>query len=144
MTFRRTPPPPPSDPPSVALLRALGDLQLLEEGVPITDMDALVCAARYPERVTRLIVFGALAPRLSHITDLCYNIGEWTNRLAHGAPRCTTHIPTRSACRIHSPSFLLEDEMTVGCAGGHCHERNRSVDLSPSLAALVRTESQPR
>jgi pimeloyl-ACP methyl ester carboxylesterase len=27
---------------------------------------------------------------------------------------------------------------------GHCHDRNRSFDLSPSLAALVRTQSQPR
>jgi len=31
------------------------------------------------------------------------------------------------------------------CAlAGHCHDRNRSFDLSPSLAALVRTQSQPR
>jgi hypothetical protein len=30
-------------------------------------------------------------------------------------------------------------EPFLGCAGGHCHDRNRSFDLSPSLAALVRT-----
>jgi hypothetical protein len=42
MTLRSDPPPPPkSGPPSAALLRAIGELQLLEEGAPITDMDAL-------------------------------------------------------------------------------------------------------
>jgi hypothetical protein len=46
MTFRRDPPTPPaSDPPSTLLLRALGDLQLAEEGEPITDMDALALMA---------------------------------------------------------------------------------------------------
>jgi hypothetical protein len=51
------------------------------------------CATQQQHRAQRM----AFAPRLSHITNLCYNINEWTNRLAHGAPRCTTHIPTRSA-----------------------------------------------
>jgi hypothetical protein len=45
MTFRRTPPPPQSEPSSVALLRAIGELQLLEEGEPITDLDALALMA---------------------------------------------------------------------------------------------------
>jgi hypothetical protein len=31
-----------------------------------------------------------------------------------------------------------------GALMGHCHDRNRSFDLSPFLAALVRTQSQPR
>jgi hypothetical protein len=46
MTFRRPPlPPPQSDPPSVLLLRAIGELQLLEQGEPITDMDAIALMA---------------------------------------------------------------------------------------------------
>ncbi len=46
MTFRRTPPSPPKeDPPSVLLMRAIGDLQCMEGGEPITDMEvvALMC-----------------------------------------------------------------------------------------------------
>jgi len=46
MTFRRTPPPPPKeDPLSVLLMRAIGDLQSMEGGELITDMEvvALMC-----------------------------------------------------------------------------------------------------
>ena len=44
---------------------------------------------------------------------------------------------------------LVRDGMTPadhssGTLVGHCHDRDRSFDLSPCLAALVRTESQPR
>ena len=34
------------------------------------------------------------------------------------------------------------DPSPVGLVG-HCHDRNRSFDLSPYLAAVVRTESEP-
>jgi hypothetical protein len=34
---------------------------------------------------------------------------------------------------VGSPGGLF-----VGCAGGDCHDRSRSFDLSPCLAALVR------
>ncbi len=50
MTFRRNPPPlPKPDPPSVLLMRAIGDLQGMEGGEMITDMDAipLMCGIVY-------------------------------------------------------------------------------------------------
>jgi hypothetical protein len=34
---------------------------------------------------------------------------------------------------------MLAGRPFLGALVGHCHERNRSFDLSPSLAALVRT-----
>ncbi len=42
MTFRRTPPPPPKeDPLSVLLMRAIGDLQSMEGGEFVTDVETI-------------------------------------------------------------------------------------------------------
>ncbi len=54
MILRREPPPPtPTDPPSVTLLRAIGDLQAMEGGEAITDVAAitLLCGAVFDDVV---------------------------------------------------------------------------------------------
>jgi len=63
MTFRRDPPPPPkADPPAVLLIRALGDLEAMEGGEFITEMDAvaLMCGMVYVD-LPALIEVGIVA-----------------------------------------------------------------------------------
>ncbi len=73
MTFRRPEPPPPqSEPPSVLLLRAIGDLQNMEGGEPITDMDAVasMCGLVFDDIVT-LIEVGITAGYLDDADGYC-------------------------------------------------------------------------
>ncbi len=63
MSWRRDPSPPPqSDRPAVLLMRAIGDLQLMEGGEPITDIEtlALMCGIVWQE-LPALIEVGIVA-----------------------------------------------------------------------------------
>jgi hypothetical protein len=55
--------------------------------------------------------------------------------MATGQPVCQHQY----VAGFDAESYLREADPSSGALVGHCHDRNRSFDLSPSLAALVRT-----
>jgi hypothetical protein len=69
----------------------------------------------------------------------------WTVSLESGQPGL---VRFRSGCVRHSRRGKIAPCSPAGpssCAlAGHCHDRNGSFGISPSLAALVRTQGQPR
>lgn len=58
-------------------------------------------------------------------------------RLASRARRRAT--PKVGSASKQRRGKIAPADPSSGTLVGHCHERNRSFDLSPSLAALVRT-----